>query len=131
MEAVPYVLSGIIVLFVLMQAGFWLSTRRLQGRPAPDVSDLLDVDLSGSERVLFYFYSAHCRPCRVMEPRIDRLAQRYGNVFKVNINDARDLAGRFSITVTPSIMVVAEGRIARAMVGTHSEKRLAALLEPS
>ena len=64
-----------------------------------------------------------------MSPRIDRLAQRYPNVFKVDIGESRELTRRFSITVTPSVIIVDQGQIARAVIGTQSERHLAACME--
>ncbi len=129
MDFIPYVLLGIIVVFFLVQLAFRLGTSRLEGQPAPDVSDLLGTRLDPGKKALFYFYSSHCPPCRTMSPRIDRLSQRYPNVFKVDIGESRELTRRFSITVTPSVIIVDQGQIARAVIGTQSEKRLAAVME--
>lgn len=131
MEAIPYVLLGIIALFFAFQFAFRLGTHRLQGRPAPDLSDVLGDELDPARKALFYFYSAHCPPCRTMAPRIDRLAKRYPNVFKINISESGEIAHRFGITATPSVILVDGGEIVRAMVGTQSERRLAALMEPA
>ena len=129
MDAIPYVLVAIIALFIFVQLAFRLSTRRLEGKSAPDVSDLLDPPPEPGEKALFYFYSNHCPPCRKMTPRVDRLSQRFPNVIKINISESRELGQRFSITATPSIIVVDQGQITRALVGTHSEKHLASYLE--
>jgi len=129
MEAIPYVLLGIIALFFAFQFAFRLGTHRLEGRPAPELSDVLGEDLDPARKALFYFYSDHCPPCRTMAPRIDRLAERYPNVFKINISQSGEIAHRFGITATPSVILVDGGKIVRAMVGTLSERRLAAMLE--
>ncbi len=128
MDFIPYVLLGIIVAFFFVQLAFRLGTSRLEGQPAPNVSDLLGTRLVPGKKALFYFYSSHCPPCRTMSPRIDRLAQRFPNVFKVDIGESRELTRRFSITVTPSVIIVDRGQIAKAVVGTQSEKRLAAAM---
>ena len=129
MDFIPYVLLAIIALFFLVQFALRLSTHRLEGQPAPDVSDLLGTRLEPGRTALFYFYSSHCPPCRTMSPRIERLAQRYPNVFKVDIGESRELTRRFSITVTPSVIIVDHGKITKAVVGTQSEKRLAVCME--
>ena len=129
MDFIPYVLMAIIVLFFLAQFALRLSAHRLEGQPAPDVSDLLGTHLDPGKKALFYFYGSHCPPCRTMSPRIDRLAQRYPNVFKVDIGESRELTRRFSITVTPSVIIVDQGQITKAVVGTQSERRLAAFME--
>ncbi len=129
MDFIPYVLLGIIALFLVVQIAFRLGTSRLQGKPAPDVSDLLDNRLEPGRKTLFYFYSSHCPPCRTMSPRIDRLAQRFPNVVKVDVGESRELTRRFAITATPSTIVVDDGLIFRAQIGTLSEKRLATWME--
>ena len=129
MEYIPYILLGIIILFLGMQILFRVNIHRLEGRPAPEVSDLLEEDFDPERKALFYFYGAHCPPCITMSPRIERLSKRYPNVFKVDVGNARELASRFGITATPTIILVEAGKIAKAMVGTHSERRLERLLQ--
>jgi thioredoxin 1 len=129
MEYVPYVLLGIMLLFLAMQLVFRLGARRLEGKPAPEVSDLLERPVDPTHKSLFYFYSDHCPPCRTMSPRIDRLAERYPNIFKVNVGKARELATRFGITATPAVIVTDASKIEKAMIGIQSERRLAAFLE--
>ena len=129
MDYIPYILLGIIFLFLGMQIAFRLGSQRMVGKPAPDVSGLLDGPYDPGRKALFYFYGAHCPPCRTLAPRIDRLAERYPNVFKVDVSEGPELATRFGITATPTIILVEAGTIAKAMVGTLSEKRLTALME--
>lgn len=129
MDLLPYVLLGIIALFIAVQIAFRLGTTRQQGKPAPEVSDLLGDRLEPGKQALFYFYSSHCPPCRIMSPRIDRLAQRFPNVFKVDVSESRELTRRFAITATPCVIVVHGGQIDRALIGTTSEKRLATWME--
>lgn len=128
MSWIPYLLLSIIVLFLALQIGFWLSTRRLRGRSAPDVSDLVDLPAPDTARTLYYFYSEHCGPCTVMTPRIDALAERYPNIVKIDLSAERELSRRFHISVVPSILVVEEGHITSALVGRCSRRRLEALL---
>ncbi len=129
MDFIPYVLLGIIALLLVVQLAFRLGTNRLQGKPAPDVSDLVGNRLEPGKKALFYFYSSHCPPCRTMSPRIDRLAKRFPNVVKVDVGESRELTRRFAITATHSVIVVDQGYIAWALIGTLSEKRLVTWME--
>lgn len=129
LEWIPYLLLGIILAFPVLQAGFWLRTRRLRGSPAPGFSDLLEVPAGGNGRLLFYFYSSHCGPCRTMTPRVSRLREEFDNVVMVDVNDHTELTCRFGISAVPSIVVVADGKIERALLGKHSERFLRTLLE--
>lgn len=129
MDWIPYVLIGIILLYLALQFGFWFAPRRLKGRPAPDVSDLLRDRSLPQGKLLFYFYSSSCGPCRIMGPRVDRLSEGRSNVIKVNIGEDYDLACRFGISVVPSILLVDEGKIRKVLVGRQSRRRLEALLD--
>ena len=129
MDYIPYILLGIIFLFFGMQLAFRLGTQRMVGKPAPDVAGLIDGTYDPTRKALFYFYGEHCPPCRTMTPRIDSLAERYPNVFKVDVGESPELATRFGITATPTVILVDAGMIAKAMVGTPSERRLTALME--
>ncbi|MDZ7753741.1 MAG: thioredoxin family protein [Gammaproteobacteria bacterium] len=125
-------LFGIILMFPVLQAGFWLNTRRLRGRPAPEYLDLLEAGTAPpDQRVLFYFYSSHCGPCRTMTPRVEALETDFSNIVMVDIDEHDELTCRFGVSAVPSVIVVNEGRIERAMLGKQSERALRALLGTS
>lgn len=128
MDWIPYLLAGIILLFVFLQTGLWLGTKRLEGKPAPAYPDDLAARVAGHDRILFYFFSAHCGPCQAMTPSIDEMSRERSNVVKIDIGEEHELACRFGVTVVPSILVVDQGRIAKALVGRQSKRRLLSLL---
>jgi thioredoxin 1 len=125
-----YVLAGAAAVVAGLQVSNWLAARRLVGRPAPDLSDLLGPAASGGGRTLYYFYSARCVPCHEMTPRIDRLSAEHAGIVKVDIGSARDAAIRFGVMATPTVVVVEDGKIVTALVGPQSERRLRALCRP-
>lgn len=131
LEWIPYGLLGIILMFPVLQAGFWLNTRRLRGRPAPEYGDLLGTGAAAPPcgPVLFYFYSSHCGPCRTMTPRVAAMAADLPNIVMVNIDEQDELTCRFGVSAVPSIILVNEGKIERAMLGKQSEKALRTLLD--
>jgi thioredoxin 1 len=124
LEIIPYALGAAFAIFVGFQLLFWLKTRSLLGRPAPDLSDLLESPLPSEGKVLFYFYSAHCGPCLSMTPRVDRLRERHSNVVKVDVSETPALAARFGVSLTPTVLVVERGTVTQAMVGLQSARRL-------
>lgn len=80
-------------------------------------------------KVLPYFFSPNCGPCRSMTPVIDRLAALHDNVFKFDVAKNLDLARRLGVMATPTIMLLANGRIAHVKLGALSAQRIEALLE--
>ncbi len=129
LEWIPYGLLGIILMFPALQAGVWLNTRRLRGRPAPEYADLLDAGTAPPDTpTLFYFYSAHCGPCRTMTPRVKAMTADFRNIIMVDIDEQDELTCRFGVSAVPSVMLVKGGRIERAMLGKQSERALRALM---
>ena len=129
LEWIPYVLLAVILAFPLLQVGFWLGTRRLKGRAAPAFADLVELPSGGGDgRVMFYFYSSQCGPCRTMTPRLERLRATFPNVVMVDIADQAELTCRFGVAAIPAVLVVERGRIIQALLGKQSEARLRALL---
>lgn len=102
--------------------------RRSEGLPAPDTAAVADAAGHDGRR-LFYFYSAHCGPCRATTPLVDRLRGSHRNLIKVNVAEAPELARGFGIAATPSFVLVEGGTIRRVLLGGQSERRLLALLQ--
>jgi thioredoxin 1 len=124
----PYLVAAVFVMFALIHFGIVFGMKRLEGRAAPDMSGLLDELSAPHPRVLFYFFSPHCRACDVMAPIIDGLAERYGNVVKVDVQQSPDVARRFAVLATPATVLVDEGRVAKVVVGATTRTRLETLL---
>lgn len=127
MDWLPYIPLGLIAVFLGLQVWFWTRTRSLQGRPAPDYRDLVDPETAARSRLLFYFYSSHCGPCRAMTPKVDALRQAGASVVMVDVGGDGELTCRFGVTAVPSFILVEEGRITRARMGRQSEHALRAL----
>jgi thioredoxin 1 len=119
-DLLAYLLLGLLVLLVAMYGWAWLRARQSRGRVVSEAQ--------GAGRRLYYFYSPHCGPCRAMTLVIDRLASRHDNVLKVDIGADTGRARAFGVAVTPTLMLVEEGRITRVILGGTSEKKLESLL---
>lgn len=128
MEYLPFILIGVMALFMAMPLYIWLGSKRLQGRAAPDYAALLTPQQQGRDKLLFYFYSEHCGPCRTLAPLIDGMAERYGNVVKVDVAQQPSVSRQFGIRVTPTLVLVDAGRVAKVLLGAVSERQLEVLL---
>jgi thioredoxin-like negative regulator of GroEL len=63
-----------------------------------------------------------------MTPRVDRLREAHPEIVKVDIQQRRQVATRFGVIATPTLVVVEHGQIVSALVGPQSDRRLRALL---
>jgi len=65
------------------------------------------------------FYADWCGPCKMVAPILEELSKEYDgklNVYKVNTEEQRELAGVFGIQSIPSLLFVPkEGQPQRAM----------------
>ena len=127
MDWLPIILLAVMAILGVLQLAVWLSTRRLQGRPAPAVDDLLPAGMAAKPLLVFYFYSGHCGPCRQTTPIMEELAGRTGNVVMVDVGADNALSCRFGVTAVPSTIVVHDGQITHALVGRQPARRLARL----
>jgi thioredoxin 1 len=127
MSWLPLIVGVLVLVLGGLQLAVWLSTRRLEGRPAPDYADLVDPALARRDQLVFYFHSTHCGPCQQMTPVMRELAERTGNVVMVDVGADNQLGCRFGVTAVPSVVVVEDGAITHALVGRQPPKRLARL----
>ncbi|MFN2348230.1 MAG: thioredoxin family protein [Thioalkalivibrio sp.] len=128
-------MSPLAIFFVCLIAAyfgfqFWLlyRTRNQQGRPAPDLSDLLDADTLARPRLVFYFWSPACPMCGQVTRVIDPLLESREDIIKINAMEQPELARRFRVMGTPTLLVVSNGYILRVLVGAKSEKAILELV---
>jgi thioredoxin 1 len=129
MNYLPHILIGFMLVFLLLQMLPLVRAFLVRGKPMPDLAGLIDAKLLGEERLLFYFSSPHCSMCRSMTPIIERLTAEYGNIIKVNVSQTTELARKFGVMGTPTLVLVRDGKVDSMLVGAKSEKRVRALLE--
>ena len=129
MAYLPHILIGLLLVFVLFQMLPLVRAFLMRGKPAPDLAGLIDARLLGEERLLFYFSSPRCPMCRSMNPVIERLAAQHDNIIKVDVSETIELARKFGVMGTPTVVLVRNGKVDRMLVGAKSEKQVRALLE--
>ncbi len=77
--------------------------------------------------VLVDFYATWCGPCKLLSPRVERVAAEFsGRVkfMKVNVDEAPTLAQRFRIEALPTLLVFENGKVKDTLVGLQSEGEL-------
>ena len=121
-------LAAIVLAFVLFQWRLASKAKRLEGQDVPELQPDIEGKLRERGKVLLYFHSPHCVACRAMTPRIEQLAAHRDNVFKLDVTQSLELARRLSVMATPTTLLVADGKIAKVVLGALSEQRLEELL---
>ena len=82
--------------------------------------------------VVVDFWAPWCGPCRMVAPILDKFAKEYAGrllVAKVNTDENPEWAGRFGVQGIPTMLFVAEGKVAHMQVGAVPEKHLRGMLD--
>ena len=90
-----------------------------------------DEVLSSDIPVLVDFYADWCGPCRQTAPIIEEISNQFEGklkVCKVNVDEQKELAGRFGIMYIPTIKVFKNGAEALSSVGAKSREDLLQML---
>jgi thioredoxin len=68
-----------------------------------------DWKFEGTVPAIVDFYADWCSPCKMIAPILEELQVKYGtklNIYKVNTEDQRELAGMFGIQSIPSLLFI-------------------------
>lgn len=77
--------------------------------------------------VLVDFWAEWCGPCRMISPIIDQLADEYKGklkVVKLNVDEAQELAMKYSVMSIPTLMVFKKGQVIDQVIGAMSKDQL-------
>jgi thiol-disulfide isomerase/thioredoxin len=86
-----------------------------------------------SDAVLLEFSSAYCSHCRALQPTIAELERAGVPIRRVDVQAEPQLASRFGVRQTPTLVVLSAGKEVTRLVGTHTaaEIREALAISPS
>lgn len=144
-EALWLLLFGVVISTAL---DFWRSPALPEGNPLPTLAlqDGTTADLQAMSRerpLLVYYWASWCAVCRFTTPTVEQLWQDGENVLTVALrsgntqqlskgmgkkgltfpthNDERgDLAARWQVSVTPSFLIVKDGKVVSTTTGWSS-----------
>ena len=74
--------------------------------------------------VLVDFWAPWCGPCRMAGPIIESVAKKVqdkAKVFKCNVDQNPETAGRYEITGIPTVIIFRNGAVEKQLVGVQSE----------
>ena len=100
----------------------------------------LPVDDSGfKERVenakglsVVDFWAEWCGPCKMISPIVEEMAAEYAgkvNFFKLNVDENKDTALRFSIRSIPTLLFFKDGQVVETVIGLRNKEELTNIVE--
>jgi thioredoxin 1 len=133
-----FALTGAAIGWILLPAS--KDTSPARSRPPATYSrgeveqiseDTFDERVLGSQiPVLVDFYADWCGPCQQLVPVLEELARETpaARIVKVNVDQNRALAARYSVHSIPRLMVFKDGQIAAEHTGSTSKNALKSML---
>ena len=92
-----------------------------------------DADVTHSAKpVVVDFYATWCGPCKMLSPRLDKLAGSFTNQIhfaKVNVDESRDVARQFDIHEIPTLIFFKNGTVIDRITGLPDTGDLRARLQ--
>lgn len=122
---------AVVGLFAMLVYYQWRMARNAQrqvGQAVAPMDPEVDAKLLERGKVLLYFFSPNCGPCRHMTPRIEAAARQHDNVFKFNVSQSIVLARQLGVMATPTTVLVTAGKIETVKLGSLSDDALASML---
>jgi len=85
------------------------------------------INYSQNIPVVVDFWANWCRPCKILEPILEKIAAEGNGAFRlarVNVDENPNLALRFSVRSVPTLKAFSEGQVVSELVGLQPESRL-------
>lgn len=92
-------------------------------------ADFASEVLQAATPVLVEFYSDSCIPCKQMSPILGDLEDDYENqlkVVKVNVNFDEDLAAKYEVMASPTMLIFKDGAEVKRLRGIQKKADLEA-----
>jgi thioredoxin 1 len=88
--------------------------------------------LQSSAPVLVDYWAEWCGPCKMIAPILDEVAGSYQGklqVAKMNVDENREIPGKFGIRGIPTLMIFKNGQLAATKVGALSKSQLTEFID--
>lgn len=102
-------------------------------KPVEVHEDTFDqIVLESETPVLVDFWAPGCRPCQMVAPVVEELAEEYGDRLsfaKVNVDDDGKVATRYGIQSIPTLLLFSKGKLVHQVVGFKPKGELKRILD--
>ncbi len=78
------------------------------------------------------FWASWCNPCRMLAPVIEDIADELdgrAEVFKVDVDEAGDIAASYGVMSIPTVMIFVGGEEKERVVGYRGKEELVGIIE--
>lgn len=83
--------------------------------------------LNSEVPVLVDFWASWCNPCKMMGPIVEEIAGEMEGkikVFKLNVDQERNLAIKYNIMSIPAFLLFKDGKVEKQTIGMQSKEDL-------
>ena len=90
------------------------------------------IVLQSEKPVIVDFWAEWCHPCRNLAPKVDAVAEKYGDkakIVKLNIDDNGSTAQRYGVRSIPTLILFKGGNEADRVVGDTSKENISRMLD--
>ena len=96
-----------------------------------DLKNFHQEVMNSDKPVLLDFWAPWCRPCQMVVPLVEAIAEERPDVKvgKINIDEQFELANQFGIMSIPTLMVVKDGKIVKKATGARPKQAILQMLQ--
>lgn len=90
-------------------------------------ADFQSKVLEAEGKVLVDFFATWCGPCRMLAPTLEEVAKEAADkvkVYKVDIDESPDVAGRYGVMSVPTLILFENGEAIRQTIGAQPKQNI-------
>ncbi len=83
--------------------------------------------INSQKPILVDFWAEWCGPCKMIAPELEKLAAEKNEQLKIgklNVDDNRDTAMKYSISSIPTLLLFKNGEIVKKLIGVMSKDKI-------